>query len=307
MKNFILALSMALLSGLQVTAQSTSNNSSFEIFSEDGYEFSVLVNGIQQNPTPKANVKVKSLISNRYTVKVKFKDSKLADLQKAIGLRPDIHLTMKIKTNRKGKLKISYVSEVPVAQAPVSANEVTYTTVPVVTETITENTTVTTPGVTTTTTTSTTVANSPNENISVNVDIGGIKMNTSVNMTGIEEQVTTQTTTTSSTTTSTSNNTQVAVVNCDVNAGDFAGIKTAVEDEISDQDILTMAKQATNKKCLSTQQIIELGDIIISEQVRYSWAEYAYELATDKGNWYKVGSTLFINQALKEKCGALNN
>jgi hypothetical protein len=316
MKKVFLTFSLAIISSICLLAQSTSNNSSFEIFSEDGYNFVVLVNGIQQNSIPKPNVKVKSLVSNRYTVKVKFQDEKLNDLQKAIGLMPDIHATLKIKTNRKGKLKLVYQSEVAVSQAPVSTNEVEYTLTPVITETIVEETVPST--VTTTSTTSTTiVSNTPTEDVSVNINVGGVNLNTSVNLTGMDvttqETSYTETTTTSTSSATNSNNNNVSnsndtyAVDCSVSSSNFLEIKEVVEDGISDKEILTAAKQATKNKCLSTSQIIKLGNIIISEDDRLNWVTYAYELTNDKDNWYKVGSKLFISVTHKEKCGALNN
>ncbi|WP_430406076.1 hypothetical protein [Fluviicola sp.] len=91
-------------------------NTNLVFFSEQGQQFYVILNGIQQNVNPETNVRVTNLIQPYYKVKVKFTDGITPDIDKTLNFNPGTETTYTIKSSNKGETVLRWMSEVPIAQ-----------------------------------------------------------------------------------------------------------------------------------------------------------------------------------------------
>jgi hypothetical protein len=72
-------------------------NSTFEIFSENGDPFVLIINGLQQNAQAQTNVKIQNLASAAYKIRVIFQNSELGALNDKINLDYSFHQSYVIK------------------------------------------------------------------------------------------------------------------------------------------------------------------------------------------------------------------
>ena len=88
-----------------------------EIFSEDGLNFTLFVNGKKMNEIPQANVQIINIENEYVQVKIKFEDSSIPDLDKKIVQiaspgteeKKPMSVVYKIK-EKKGVYKLRFVS-----------------------------------------------------------------------------------------------------------------------------------------------------------------------------------------------------
>ena len=88
-----------------------------EIFSEDGLEFTLIVNGKKYNESPQSNVKIIDLESDYVQVKIIFEKSGIPDIMKknlqianpGTGAKYPVSTVYKI-IEKKGKYKLRFVS-----------------------------------------------------------------------------------------------------------------------------------------------------------------------------------------------------
>lgn len=239
-----------------IYAQNTSN---LIVFSESGYPFYLILNGIRQNEEPQTNVKVEMLNAPNYTTKIIFSDTKLGEIEKKYLLVQDAdgnpaEVTYAI-TEKKGQYKLRWRSAVPLTQAPIYVGEpIIYTTVPkpeIGTVVITE--------------TTTTVGDINNGTVSVGVNINDPAMNSDVyveetysesSSTTVNGTTVSQTTTT---TTQTIGNGESVGVNMNV-GGVSVGVGINVNDGIGTQTTST----TTTKSTYLTE-----GAVIVDAQPQY--------------------------------------
>ncbi|MDZ4823376.1 MAG: DUF4476 domain-containing protein [Flavobacteriales bacterium] len=219
---------------LLFSAAAFSQTSSATIFSENGEKFTIYLNGEQQNDTPKSNVKMTSLISEFYQLRVDFADAALKDFSdNTFGLQAGMDNSYMIKVNKKGEFVCRWQSATPLTgsaatttqpvdsdvknyaeadDAPVEKTEGSNSSTQVATNetgvnnsvTVTEKTTTTTKTDPNTTTT---------DKVSMNMNLGGVNMGVDVKVEGdamemgTDVQESHSTTTTTTTKTTTSNNT----------------------------------------------------------------------------------------------------
>lgn len=173
MKNITLLLTLVLtFSGF---AQQTGE---VVIFDNSGYKFHVILNGIKQNAVADGNVRVQGLRAGWYSCKVLANDNTFS-LDKNIIAKSDTLITYRI-TNKKGKFKLRFFSEVPLNTAPAPAatqsviayhtEEIPVNNTGVVTPTTTTNTTQST---TTTITTTDQTQTPANTGMDVNLTVSG--------------------------------------------------------------------------------------------------------------------------------------
>jgi hypothetical protein len=74
--------------------------STFEIFSEDGDPFVVVMNGIQQNTQAQTNVKIQNLASAAYKVRIIFQNKELGALNDKVNLDFGFHQSYVIKLKK---------------------------------------------------------------------------------------------------------------------------------------------------------------------------------------------------------------
>lgn len=144
------------------------------IYNNSGYQFYVVLNGIKQNPNAESNVRIQGLDGAFYGCLV-IADDNTFSIEKNIIVKPDTLITYQL-TSKKGKFKLRFFSEVPMAKAPQASGQ---STVVYHTEEI------------------------PATSTSVNSPTGSenVQMNVEMNATGSQPSTTTQTVTTSTTVT----------------------------------------------------------------------------------------------------------
>lgn len=129
------------------------------VFNNKGYQFHVVLNGISQNAKAESNVRIQGLESSYYRCMV-IADDNTFSVDKNIIVKTDTLITYQI-VGKKGKFKLRFYSETPMAKAPQVSEQsvVTYhsTDIPTTTTTVTTPTAVTTTNTVNTTSTPTTV------------------------------------------------------------------------------------------------------------------------------------------------------
>ena len=115
MKNILFLL----LTLVFISNTSIAQHSSLTIFSEDGHPFVLLINGIQQNENPAANVRAEKLDHDFYSIKVNFTKKSLKSVeQKELSLKSsdggNIDAMYVLRGSKKGKFKLELYSVTPV-------------------------------------------------------------------------------------------------------------------------------------------------------------------------------------------------
>ena len=273
------------------------------LFTEQGEQFTVILNGIKQNDKPETNVKVTGLNAPNYKMKVIFENKTIPDMDKNVFLELGSEVTYSIKKNAQAVYTIRLQSAVPMPQA-VAPNPrqsvVAYHSTPTVVQK---------------STTTTTTYGEP-DNVNINVGIGGVGMN--MNVSGMDAYGATQTTTTTTTTTSSNydqpvqqqhQNQNVYVmpgyngpVGCPwpLSRQDFDGVKTSIASKSFDETKLTVAKQVIASNCLLSSQVKEIMMLFSFEDTRLDLAKYAYGYTFDIGNYYKVNDAFSFSSSIDE-------
>ena len=281
-------------------------NSNLILFTEQGEQITVILNGIRQNDKPETNVKITGLNAPNYKMKVIFTNKSIPDMDKNVFLEAGSEVTYSIKKNAQGVYTIRLQSAVPIAQA--APNElhqsvVTYHSTPTVVQQ---------------STTTTTTYGEP-DNVNINVGINGVGMN--MNVSGLDGYATSQTTTTTTTTTTTSGGYNEPVqqqsapkqnvyvmpgyngpVGCPwpLSRQDFEGVKNSIASKSFDDTKLTIAKQVISSNCLLSAQVKEIMLLFSFEETRLELAKYAYGNTFDIGNYYKINDAFSFSSSIDE-------
>lgn len=308
---FAVALSLAFV-------QSTySQNNNLVVYSQDGYRFSLILNGVLQNATPATNVKVTGLNATSYQAKVIF-ENKMPDVNGNIYLMWGGNATsnteyqyavMDVKGTMKLKMKSNEPMPIQVNAAPEPQQAtVVYTTVapPVNVET------------TTTTTTIQNTTNGQNGNVGINISIptDGTVHPTAGN-TGTT--TTTYSTTTTTTTTGGGMNNGGGAYNGTPSGGyvlqgyngvygcpapmspaDFESARESVASKGFDETRLAIAKEIIGSNCMLCSQIKELMMVMSFEETRLDLAKFAWNHNLDKGNYYKLNDAFNFSSSVDE-------
>jgi hypothetical protein len=311
MKKLLSTLVLCLIT-IVVFAQSGSN---LVVFSEDGYKFYLVLNGIRQNELAQTNVRVTGLNQPYYSAIIIFEDKTQPSIDKKnlyvvdVADNAKLEVTYKIKRNSKAQNVLRYFSGVPIAQAmPPNPQVVEYnyntTPMPQI------GTTVVTQQVTTTTT------NGNNTNVSVGTNgMGvGINMNVNVNEPVYNETSTTTTTSYNSTTstnaynnTSTNNsnynnNQQQNNSNCNGNyamsQSNFSAAKSTISKQSFDETKLSTAKQIISSNCLTAAQIKEIMLLFSFEETRLALAKEAHSRCVDKNNYFLLNDAFIFSSSV---------
>jgi hypothetical protein len=314
MKRTFILLALALFS-IMVKAQM----SNLIFFSEQGERFSVILNGVLQNPKPETNIKVTDLPAPSYKVKIIFEDIKLPQIDKNLMFKQGFESTFVIKQNNKGEYVARWMNDVPLAQAmPPSQGQsvIVYTTTPAVQQT------------TTVTQSQTTTMNDGAGGAAIGISVNdadlGVNINMNVDGNGIgSTQSTTYTTTTTTTTSgnpdlSYQNNPppKQAYVLPDYNGPygcaypmspqDFNSAKQSIAGKSFEDSKLTIAKQIINTNCLLSAQVKEIMLLFSFEDTRLDLAKYAYGYTWDIGNYYKLNDAFTFESSIEELNAYIN-
>lgn len=308
MKRTFILLALALFS-IMVKAQM----SNLIFFSEQGERFSVILNGVLQNPKPETNIKVTDLPAPSYKVKIIFEDTKLPQIDKNLAFQQGFESTFVIKKNNKDEYVVRWMNDVPLAQAlPPSQGQsvIVYTTTPAVQQT------------TTVTQSQTTTMNDGAGGASIGISVNdadlGVNINMNVDGNGMGgTQSTTYTTTTTTTTSGNPDETyqnnpppkQVYVLpdyngpyGCayPMSPQDFNSAKQSIASKSFEDSKLTIAKQIINTNCLLSAQVKEIMLLFSFEDTRLDLAKYAYGYTWDIGNYYKLNDAFTFESSIDE-------
>ncbi len=319
MKKIQLAIACMLLISLSAWSQSKLN---LVIFSEDGDQFTLFVNGIKQNNNPESNVKVTELTSANVNMRIEFSDKALLQLKQSMAMELGFEHTYKIKRDKNNQAKLRYFGQTPIGQ-PSGAGAVKsgYNTAD--NSSTSNNSTPTNNNTITETTTSTQTGNGGNTSVNINMGAAGISMN----VTGMDPNAGTMKTTTSTTVTSSSSSTNYDSMNsgsdsrnsapaasgstksaCSVamSNSNFAKMKESVESKPFSDTKMSTAKVATKNACLSVEQVKEICKLFSMDDEKLAYAKYAYDYCVDKTNYYQIsevfsfsGTTDEFNQFLE--------
>ena len=311
------------LAGCGLMAQ----NGNVVLFTEQGEQFYVILNGLRMNDTPQTNVKIDELSMPNYKLKIIFEDKNLGSMDKNLYLKPGYEVAYVIKKNKKGLYKLGYVSESPLNTLPPAPREqVIYhwgapqpepATETVVVEQTTTTTTTSTGGTGTQTNTGTT-----GDNVSIDMNIGGFGMDVNVTTndgsmgTSMETGGISSTTTTTTTTTTSSGGGGVitsdpqpdpmpgysGATGCawPMDQGEFESAKGSIKSKTFEDSQMTLAKQVTKANCLTSAQVQEIMNCFDFESNKLEYAKFAYDYVYDRGNYYKVNDAFEFESSIEE-------
>lgn len=309
-----LTLLLFICAGIVLRAQDKIN---LVIFSEDGYPFYAYVNGVKQNATPEANVKITGLSPN-VSLRLEFEDKAKPQIKKDMALEPGFEHTVRIKEDTKKQLKLRYFGQTALndpsssgakavayhsSEEPAAANSTN-----VQGSAVQHNSSTVKTEVKTTTT-------SDPEHVNLNVNMGGVGI--SMNISGADMSGATMNSTSSTTVTTTSSSSGYSQSD-DVNpaspapaassaasgacskamsSADFAKLKQSVEAKPFSDTKMSTAKVATKNACLSVNQVKELCKLFSMDEDKLSFAKFAYDYCTEKSNYYQVGDVFSFSSS----------
>jgi hypothetical protein len=310
MKNYLLALSLILATVFVSKAQMANA----VLFTENGEQFTVVLNGVQQNAQPATNVKMTNLNTNVYKIKVLFSDASIGSKDFNLYVEPGQETTYAIHKNDKGEYKLKGISKVAIVDAPPVQQQ----------QNMGSNQSGTqggdmTGGTTTTQQTTTVTSGNPNSNVNVGMNVNGMGMGISIQGTDMSGTSTTTTTTTVSSSSSTSGNVPNQVyqpakpdhyvmqgyngaIGCPwpMSEGDFNSAKGSISSKPFEENKLTIAKQIIGSNCLTCGQVKQIMTLFSFEQTKLDFAKYAYGYTYDLGNYYKLNDAFTFSSSIDE-------
>ncbi|MDQ3192879.1 MAG: DUF4476 domain-containing protein [Bacteroidota bacterium] len=320
-------------------------NSNAVFFSENGEQFSVILNGMNYSENPQTNVKVEGLNAQPYKVKIIFNDTSLGVINDKIYMDFAKEKTYAVRLRKIGegektakKISQNLFSAKPAEQTEEKIDEINSTNEKYVLRTIsvtnlqvsaqaqqysnqqtpapqqnTQQRTVNTQANSGTTqqqtqTTTTVVATNPAP-VKTNANVS---MNINLNGGATYHESTTTTTTFGSAGTQQSN---VYVmpgyggpVGCPwpMSNEDFQSAKSSIAAKSFEDSKLTLAKQIMNTNCLFSSQVKEIMLIFSFEGTRLDLAKYGYGYTFDIGNYYKVNDAFTFESSIDELNSYIN-
>ena len=324
MKQLILT-TVFLFSILAVLGQ----KSNLVVFSEDGEEFTLSLNGAEQNIEPSKYIKLTDLAPGYYKLKIIFNDATISEIKKGISLNAGMETTAMVKHKSGNIYTLRYQGENPIPSPAQSAENNQASSVQTVqtssqpavstSTTVTESTTITTSG---------TGQEQPvGENINMNMNVGNEGASLSINVnanvsdasSGTATSTYSSTTTTTSTTTSSSGweseeseessypetnqhseyNSQ-AGCNYPMTDSDFNEAKQSVKSKTFEDSKLQIAKQIAKANCLLASQVKQIMKLFDYEESKLDFAKYAYKYTYDLNNYYKVNDAFEYELTIEE-------
>lgn len=277
------------------------------VFSEDGFPFFVIMNGIQENKDAQTNVKVKGLTAPNYKVKIIFEDKTIPSIEKNVYTKPDIEVTYRIKKNNKGENVLNYYSEAPIQHEAILEEELpennTNSDVVIHNDLVPDN------------------SGGINMNISVDdgVNSGGVNVNMNINETEININADI-------------NKSDYLVethdyvddpgsdnvyrmpgyngpIGCDwpMSAPDFQNAMKTIDHADFESDKLTIAKQVLNMNCLTVEQVKQIGMMFDFEDSKLEFAKFAYGRTYDIGNYFILNDMFEFSSSIDDLNNYINS
>ncbi len=320
MKQLILT-TVFLFSILAVLGQ----KSNLVVFSEDGEEFTLNLNGTEQNIEPSKYIILTDLAPGYYKLNIIFDDVSIGEIKKGISLNAGMETTTMVKQKSGNIYILRYQGEktIPSQGQLVGNNQaslvqtVQTSSEPAVSTstTVTESTTITT--------SSTGQEQQVGENINMSMNAGDESASLSINVnanvsegsSGTVVSTHSSTTTTSTTTSSSdwqsgessySETNQLSGYNgqtgCNypMTDGDFNEAKQSIASKTFEDSKLLIAKQITKANCLLASQVKQIMKLFEYEDSKLDFAKYAYKYTYDQNNYYKVNDVFEYELTIEE-------
>jgi len=282
-------------------------------FSQEGELFYVILDGVRQNNSASANVKITDLDRPNYRAKIIFDNAELKDINKNLFVH-DVddkayHAVYMIVKNKKGEmdLKLSSFNEVKETPTAAKENVIKYHDYEIPQETKTTQTTVNSSqngesvNIKTNGTGASIKVDQGAESVNVNINLDGMKDLINMSDGGSNAQMTTTTTTTRTTTRTTTepkaiDNTYQPPAATPANKGcvfamsssDFEKGKLTVSKQSFAESMMKSAKQMTKANCMNIKQIRAIMDLFSFEESKLEYAKFAYEYCVDKKNYFQL-------------------
>jgi len=310
MRKLILSFSIFLLGAANLLSQPMSN---FVFFSEDGYPFNLVMNGIQENQNPQTNVKVTGLTATNYKVRIIFEDKTIPSIEKNIFTKPGIEITYVIKKNKKGANVLRYYSEAPVPYEEEVVEEVVVhdNNTNVVTEEVVVHDNTNSGGISIDVN-----INDSGVNYNMNTDEGSVSINANIDINGgnvhYDETVV-------------ESETHYVVeddvaddyyhmpgydgrVGCPwpMNPQNFQRAKQTIANADFSSDKQTIAKQIVNSNCLTAQQVKEIASLFDFEDGKLEFAKFAYTHTYDVENYFIINDIFDFSSSIEELDNYIN-
>lgn len=320
MKRLYFAFFAAIVLSTALRAQ----NNNLVIYSQDGLKFTVILNGIRQNPQPETNVKITGLNAPNYSMKIIFANG-LPDIDQNVFCMDGGSLSRNTEFSnaivyRKGRYKLRFASVAPIAVAapqnphqtvlcynsgivppppPVCSTPAQGTSTTNTVETTTTNVGLFGVSTTTTTTTTTTSGNGNNgyngNGHGHNDPNGNMRPNDSHNPAPRPANA------------NPDNRPYTmpgynGVYGCPMpmSPADFESAKKSIKSKGFDDTRLTLAKQIIGSNCLLCSQIKELMELMSFEDTKLDLAKFAWTHNLDRGNYYQLNDAFHFSSSIDE-------
>ncbi|MCF6366658.1 MAG: DUF4476 domain-containing protein [Bacteroidales bacterium] len=309
MKKLFLSLTMV-LAATYLFAQPMSN---FVFFSEDGYPFNLIMNGIQENQNPQTNVRVTGLTATNYKVRIIFEDKTIPVIEKNVFTKPGIEITYVIKKNKKGVNILRYYSEAPIPyeEAVVENIVVHDNNANIVTEEVIVHNNVNPGGVNIDVN-----VNGSGINYNMNANDGSVSINANIDINGgsVHYDETVVESETHYVIEDNVNDDYYQMpgyngrVGCPwpMNPQNFQKAKQTISNADFSSDKQTIAKQIVNSNCLTAQQVREVTSLFDFEEDKLEFAKFAYTHTFDVENYFIINDIFDFSSSIEELDNYIN-
>jgi len=295
MKKLFLLLTMVVAS--QAWAQSNLN-----LFTEEGENFTLFLNGIQQNNKPQSTVKVQNILDNVQKIRLVFEDKNIQTISQNMFYETGKEYTYNVRKKNTaankvkridGKKTTPSVYVIRMQDVKVIEKKVIQSGDVVQDNLVDENEkTVTTKTVTTT--------NTGNENI--NIGVNGLDLKININDLGNTNTQTTTTTVTQTTTSTTGNNnvSKPTIVCKPMSGVVFSNLTDQIKKQGFEDNKLQIINQVLANNCVSAAQVKGLMKEFSFEENKVKVAKICYSKTTDKENYFTINDAFSFSSSVDE-------
>lgn len=306
MKKFSLTLFIVIF-GMSIAFSQPLSNLVF--FSEDGYPFHVIMNGIKENPNAQTNVRITNLNQPAYKVKIIFEDQSIPSVEKNVYTKPDMEITYVIKKNKKGENILRFYSEAVRPYEEEIVNETPVEEEGVHTEIVVHEEAVDHSG-------GISIDVNVNEsginynvetdegsiNVNANIDVNEPNVHYDMNVTEHQSEVYVEEGYSDHSGNVYDMPGYTGPIGCDWPMGpaDFQRAKQTIHNADFDDDKLTIAKQVLGMNCLTVEQVKQIGMLLDFEDSRLEFAKFAWGRTFDQGNYYILNDMFDFSSSIEE-------
>jgi hypothetical protein len=305
MKKYLVSLILLITTVFEVNAQ-TGN---VIIFSENGEQFTIILNGIQQDSKPSTSIKMTNLSMDWFTLGIVFADANINKQKFNLGVSLGNETSYALHKKINGDYSLRNISETPLAQAPPTSPsqlEVPYTTVP-----------------------AGTINNASNNSKNSTIDVHGNSQNggsvfginslgsgVGISVSGVDVVIrnnNNSSTNPNGTDAPSSGNPQGSSqhynmpgydgpLGCPypISKEDFYSAKATISFNNFEEERMESAKKIIRNSCLAVSQLKDLIVLFSFENTRLEFAKFAYDFTFDQGNYYKLNDAFAYQASIDE-------